>query len=319
MPTFKGYNTLITILRNKGFKINKTNEGSRVKRVLEKESYYNVVNGYKDLFLDTIATQTQGKDVIKTNTDFFEMKALYDFDREIRILYLKYILMIENNFKTALAHEFSKLYGCDNYLKLDNFDNSSNENISDITKLFGDIQQEIARQMNKNNPMITHYMSKYGYIPLWVLVNALTLGKITTFYLHMKDSDKIVIAKRFGLNFKELHKYMSMLGIARNKCAHDERFFNLKFTQNIHTRSIPYFRRIGIPTDAQNNYIMGINDIFAITIIFKQMLAKSDFNEFITALRRQFDKLNNSLKTITLNDVQKEMGFITNWTIIKSL
>ena len=104
MPTFKGYNTLITILRNKGFKINKTNEGSRVKRVLEKESYYNVVNGYKDLFLDTTATQTQGKDVIKTNTDFFEMKALYDFDREIRILYLKYILMIENNFKTALAH-----------------------------------------------------------------------------------------------------------------------------------------------------------------------------------------------------------------------
>lgn len=319
MPEFKGYNALITILRNKGFRINKTNEGSRVKRVLEKESYYNVVNGYKDLFLDATATQMQGKDVVKTDADFFEMKALYDFDREIRILFLKYILMIENNFKTALAHEFSKLYGCDNYLKLDNFDNSSNNNISYITKLFGDIQKEVARQMEKNNPMIAHYMSKYGYIPLWVLVNALTLGKVTTFYRYMKDNDKIVIAKRFGLNFKELHKYMNILGIARNKCAHGERFFNLKFTSNIHTRSIPYFRRIGIPTDAQGNYIMGINDVFAIAIIFKQMLSKSDFNEFVTLLKKQFDRLDASLKTIPLSDVQNEMGFINNWTIIKSL
>ena len=349
MPKFKGYNALLTILRNKGFKINKTNEGSRVKRVLEKESYYNVVNGYKDLFLDAVATRAQGKDVIKSNTDFFEMKALYDFDREIRILFLKYILMIENNFKAALAHEFSKLYGCDYYLKLDNFDTkksndeatlkkiarenglvypkerykaekiSEQQKISAVTKLFGDIQQEIARQMNKNNPMICHYMSKYGYMPLWVLVNALTLGKVTTFYFHMKDNDKVEIAKRFNISYKELHKYMSMLGIARNKCAHDERFFNLKFTQNIHTNSISYFKKIGVPTDSQNNYTMGINDVFAIAIIFKQMLTKSDFNEFVSSLKKQFDKLGSSLKTITLNDVQKEMGFINNWIIIKNL
>lgn len=319
MPKFNGYDQLIDILRGKGFAINEANEIEAIKRVLEKESYYNVVNGYKDLFLDISKTQVQGKDVVKPDTNFFEIKALYDFDREIRILFLKYILIIENNFKSALSHEFSKLYGCDTYLKLDNFDNSTKENISDITNLFGDIQQEIARQMNKNNAMITHYMSDYGYIPLWVLVNALTLGKTTTLYRYMKDTDKIIIAKRFKLNYRELHKYMSILGIARNKCAHDERFYNLKFTQNIHTKSIPYFRKIGIPRDNDNNYCMGICDIFAVVVIFKQMLTKSDFGEFVSSLKKHFDKLGASLRSITLEDVQKEMGFIDNWTIIKGL
>jgi len=38
-------------------------------------------------------------------------------------------------------------------------------------------------------------MTEYGYIPLWVLVNVLSFGKITTFYRLMKDKDKVVVAK----------------------------------------------------------------------------------------------------------------------------
>lgn len=53
---------------------------------------------------------------------FEEIYALYLFDRELRNLYIRYILEIENNIKSVLARVFSKKYGHDNYLKVSNFD-----------------------------------------------------------------------------------------------------------------------------------------------------------------------------------------------------
>lgn len=238
--TFKTYRQQISKLRDRGMIINKGSQGSRVMRILEQENYYNVINGYKSLFLEREATNTDDEKY-REGTTFDEVYALYCFDREIRNIYLKYLLKIENSLKTVISHEFSSKYGHDNYLKLDNFCStasvdmndlkyiakknrlilpqdikkvqqiSAEENAEAVTKLIGDIHQEIARQMNKHHQVVTHYMTQYGYIPLWVLVNVLTFGKITTFYLHMKDADKSNVAKFFGVSVRELHKYMLCL------------------------------------------------------------------------------------------------------------
>ena len=56
---------------------------------------------------------------------------------------------------------------------------SAEENAEAVIKLIGDIHQELARQMGKHHNVVTHYMTQHGYIPLWVLVNVLTFGKIT--------------------------------------------------------------------------------------------------------------------------------------------
>jgi len=339
---FKSYRQLISLLRNRGINIKKGSAGSRVIRILEKENYYNVINGYKELFIDRSASNFN-QEVYKPGTKFDEIYALYTFDREIRIIYLKYILKLENHFKSIVSHHFSKKYGYDNYLKIDNFHCtasnsvselkkiakrynldlindiseikriSQEENVANITRLIGDIHQEIARQLNKHHPMVTHYMIKHGYIPLWVLVNVLTFGKVTTFYLYMKDDDKIEIARQFHINYIELHKYMSILGFARNKCAHDERFFDIRFKQLIHTRSIPYFSSLNLPRNASGSYTKGLCDLYAIVIIFRQLLSKQDLNEFISALELEIKKLSKQLKTISVNDVLDVMGFPDNW------
>ena len=135
---YKTHRQLLTILRNRGMVIGKGSQGSRVMRILEKENYYNVINGYKDLFLDPASTTTE---LYKTGTTFDEVYALYEFDREVRHIYLKYLLKVENSFKTVLAHEFSQLYGHDNYLKLQNFhtgpspDHKVLQRIANINKL----------------------------------------------------------------------------------------------------------------------------------------------------------------------------------------
>ena len=163
--TYKSYRQLLNILRSRGMNIGKGSQGSRVMRILQSENYYNVINGYKELFLASPATPTSDE-VYKPGTTFDEVYSLYTFDRELRNIYLKYLLKLENTFKTVIAHEFSKKYGHDNYLKIDNFDTSNEQKIASAIKLIGDIQQETARQMNKHHQIVTHYMTEHGYIPL---------------------------------------------------------------------------------------------------------------------------------------------------------
>lgn len=345
---FKSYRQILSILRSRGVDIKKGSAGSRAIKVIEKENYYNVVNGYKSLFIQTPATTTSDE-AYKPGVTFDEIYALYDFDRELRIIYLKYLLKLENHFKTVVSHIFSQEYGFDNYLKLANFycgpsvENnvikriaaqnkldinkdrnlidklSTAENVANVTRLIGDIQQEIARQLNKHHEMVSHYMTIHGYIPLWVLVNVLTFGKVTTFYLNMKETDKIKVAKQFGVPYKELHKYMDMLGFARNKCAHDERFFNIRFTKYLHAKSIPNFSVLSLPRDKSGTYIKGTADAYAIAIIFRRLLSKTDFNEFKSAMESIIKKLSKQLHTIPVDDVLSVMGYTSSWRNITKL
>lgn len=298
--------------------IGKGSQGSRVIRILEHENYYNVVNGYKELFLAAKATPTTDE-VYKAGTTFDEVYALYNFDRELRNIYLKYLLKIENTLKTVIAHEFSAKYGHDNYLKIENFDNSSEKNISSAVKLIGDIQQEIARQMSKHHQVVTHYMTEHGYIPLWVLVNVLTFGKIENFYKNMKPADKTTVAKQFNLHPEELAKFMHMLALARNKCAHDERFFDIRFKERIHTKSIKNFSALGIVRAADGSYTCGTNDAYAIAIMFALLLRKSELNDFISSIQTMFAKLQKHLHTILSTKIMSLMGYNSNWSNLSKL
>lgn len=57
--------------------------------ILKKENYYNVINGYKDLFIE----EQKDDEKFKKGVTFEEIYSLYEFDREIRIIFLKYILL----------------------------------------------------------------------------------------------------------------------------------------------------------------------------------------------------------------------------------
>ena len=345
---YRTYRQLLAILRNRGVDIKTGSVGSRTIGILEKANYYNVINGYKRLFIASPATPLT-EEIYKTGTTFDEIYSLYLFDRDLRHVYLKYLLKLETHFKSAVAHIFSKEYGHDNYLKLENFHNqasadisvlkriaakenldivkdlvainriSAGENIANVTRLIGDIQQEIARQLNKHNEMVSHYMTVHGYIPLWVLINVLTYGKVSTFFLNMKEPEKVVIAKQFNVQYRELHKYMTMLGFARNKCAHDERFYDIRFSQRLHTKSIANFSSLNLPRDRSGSYTRGTCDAYAIAIIFKRLLSKQDFKEFYSSMENLIKRLSKQLKTVSVAEVLDVMGYTPAWCNILKL
>ena len=262
-------------------------------------------------------------------TKFEEIYALYLFDRELRNIFIRYILEIENNVKSVLAHEFSRKYGYDNYLKVANFDTSIKpgerktkaQKVGEISDLISNLQHEVARQLSKNNSMVSHYMLNYGYIPLWVLVNTLTIGTISVFYSHLEQQDQNNIGRFFSLKPDELKTILQVLTLYRNACAHDERLYNLKsMNRNMrpnNIKALPIHATLGIPKNTGNNYMAGVNDLFAIVLIFKTMLSKAAFAAFYGSLDALMQKLSTKLMTISISRIEADMGFVPNWHDVK--
>lgn len=116
--------------------------------------------------------------------------------------------------------------------------------------------------------------------------------------------------------------YLQVLTLFRNACAHDERLYNLK-AMNRNRRpnnilSMPIHASLNIPKNGGNNYMSGVNDLFAVAIIFKTMLTKEAFDEFFNALDELMNKLASELTTIPVTTIENMMGFIPNWRDIKN-
>ncbi len=304
---FKTHNSQMRILRSRGLIVR-----SRAKRVLEIENYYNVINGYKDLFL---RNDTETETYIE-GADFNEILALYEFDRELRFIFLKRLLKIENHIKSVVSYKFSEKYGHDNYLKIDNFipHERHNKKLKSVMEVISIFQREISNQSGKHNA-VTHYITEHGYVPLWVLVNVLTFGVISKFYGILKLEDRHAIAKVFGLQENRLFSYLKLMSIFRNICAHDERLYNSKLA-NIEVLAGPIHAELGIPKNDNGKYVYGTNDVLALLICIKEFMPTSSRGEFKETLKH-IDKasmtLKSKLKTIDIIDVLNEMGFPLNW------
>ena len=161
-------------------------------------------------------------------------------------------------------------------------------------------------------------MSTYGYVPLWVLVNILTLGEMSYFYENMKLHDKNEVAKQFKVLPNEMGKYIKNLTLARNLCAHDERFYDFKYRAGLAATHIPNFSIFAIPC-ISGNYAYGTKDAFSIAVILSLLLSRTDIKEFVSAMEKEFKKLNKDLSTITADQIKVKMGFGPKWQKLTQL
>lgn len=238
MKEYKTFNQQLKILRSRGLEV--PTDG-HPKRFLEEENYYNVINGYKDLFLER---DDDNKPVVperyRQGTHFDELKSLFLFDRELRFLFLKYILIFENSFKTVISHEFCRRYPKPNsYLEIKNY---VNNNPKKVLQQISILTKTIHDKVDKEGA-IKHYIEEHGSVPLWVLVNYLTIGNLSYLFSILTDADKNVIAKSYYNKYKKQHvsdnmvrissedleSGLKIINLVRNKCAHDERLYNYNF------------------------------------------------------------------------------------------
>ena len=304
---FKNLDEQIAILRNKGLTI----ENEKFAReVLFRENYF-FLNGYRHLFIKSESNKTYIEGVT-----FEELYSLFLFDRSFRNILFKHILIIENNLKSIMSYQLSIKYGYKEkeYLSPKNFTNNPER-----SRQVNDIIHKMKRQI-KNNAMqhsaTMHYVTNYGYIPLWVLVKVLSFGIIGELYSILKREDQANIADVYNLDVDTFANYVVILSNYRNLCAHEDIVYDNR-TQKIIDDSI-YHRKLHIPM-MDNEYIYGKNDLFALLIILKCLLKDEEVKSLVLELDSAIKELSNNLKSISIGKVLDQMGFPENWEDIKDI
>ena len=301
IKTFKTIDEQIEILKSKGLEID---DIDYAKSVLLRENYF-FLSGYRHLFLKSPKDR-----MFLPGTNFKELYALFNFDRQIRNIFFKNILIVENNAKSIFSYQLSRKYGIKekNYLNPSNFDRSN-----DKARQVNDLLKKIKRQIRVNGGQHTatmHYMTNYGYVPFWVVVKVLSFGLISELFTIMKREDQKEIAELYGISVESLLTYLPILANFRNLCAHEDIMYDHR-TQRV-IDDTKYHAYLNIPK-TDGDYIYGKDDLFGLIIILKQLLSKEDFTLLINELSYELDILDGKINTIELDKILDRMGFPVNF------
>ena len=304
---FKNLDEQIEILKGRNLVINDEEE---TKDVLLKENFF-FINGYRHMFMDKNKT---GKFI--EGTTFEELYSTFLFDRHVRNIVFKYLLIIENNMKSIISYQLSKKYGFKekDYLDYKNFNQDTLK-----ARQVHDVINKMKRQIRINGRQHTatlHYISNYGYIPMWILVKVLSFGIIAELYNILKIEDQKSIADIYNVDSENLSIYLYLLANFRNLCAHEDILYDHRTQKEIPDNK--YHRELNI-SKTENHYDYGKNDLFAITIILKELLTVPEFQDYINEIDYEINLLDSRVDVVPLNTILNKIGFPDNWRDICEL
>lgn len=274
------------------------------KKVLEKLGYYSLIGGYKEPFKHA----PSGK--YKHGVTFEEIVAFYYFDEELRTLFLKYILHVERYIKSVISYHFCEKYGelQQAYLNPNNY-NLVKKNTHEIKRLVASVKKAIS--IPSRYTYISHHANKYGNVPLWVAMNALTFGQVSKMYQYMPNDIQYKISQKFShVTERELHQFITVVARCRNTCAHGERLFSFHIRENIPDTTLHHKLAI---KQKKGQYILGKQDLFAVVIALCYLIENKEFRRFKLKLSKLMMKVLKECPHISREQLLKEMGFPENW------
>jgi len=161
----------------------------------------------------------------KPNSKFSDVVALYNFDRELRLLLFDVIEKIEISLRTKLiyhlSHEFDAWW----------FQNTSLfTDTSALIKTLSAIEEEVERS---KDIFIKEHKKKHPddlrFPPAWKTLELTSFGNLSKFYGNLKNTitSKDKIAEEYNTaNHTYLKSWLQSIAQIRNYCAHHSRLWN---------------------------------------------------------------------------------------------
>lgn len=308
MRPFKTIEEQIKILQDRGLIIN---DYTAAKTYLIRNNYYNVVNMYSKIFQNNINTYIKG-------TRFEEIKALHIFDTELKNLFMKYIIISEKHFKSIFAYNFAKEYHDKPFAYLDT-SNYPPGNPLELTKRLSFISKKINNLVkDKNNNSVKHHYNKHHDVPIWVIVNDITLGDIIKLYKLIDQKTRNEIAKDVYNIFKTnvsktetlepsyLDTILENILNVRNCVAHNNKLLDFKCRKNINYISSLF-------DDIEENRTSNRQRPFHVFIAMKCFLPVEDYAIFHNSILKRAKNMSRKLNTNITNKILKAYGFPLDW------
>lgn len=290
---YRSNEELITILRSKGVIVKNK---KRTIKYIEKYTYYSTINTYKNIF------KKNNKYVDGVEVE--EIFALFEFDKYLREIVLKYSLEIELVIKSLLANLVARKYGVKDYLRVENLDETASkdkrENLCEKIK-------ETIKDNYKKHEAITHCIDKYKFIPPFVLVKVLTMGTIKKYYSLLSQCDRQEISKKFNISDKLLEQILHNITLVRNICCH------LDLLYSRHTRFFVSFNIIDktYKTNSKNNE----TNMYMIMRCMQCLLSDKDGVQLENKIKQELRRLSKKIKTIDIDVILDAMGYPDEYNI----
>lgn len=272
---------------------------------LMRYGYYEIVNGYKDIFLENPPDESD-EEIFKDGTTFEILFDLFMFDNELRQAVFSSLTEFELNFRTALAYTMGKHLGVteQEYMKKENYKRGNQVEYRGRTEYQRDgLLRKLRRLINDDVQPMVHYRETHGHIPPWILLKGTSFGNLVVLYKLLKGKIKSeIVGILYGLDvgiiddnveFKELFSDSLALFLKyRNRAAHSGRIYNYNpDNATIRYRNFLHNNRLNISEADYRNGI-GQNDIRILLATLQMLENKEAFYRLYSSLSKESKSIN---------------------------
>jgi abortive infection bacteriophage resistance protein len=222
----------IDLMRSRGLVVN--NEGFAA-HWLERVGYFRLT-GYA-LHFRVKDADKRLTDSFLSGTRFEDIVELYEFDRHLRVLILDAVERFEVAFRTRFNNAMAARYGPHWFLQEARFSARVDK---EGKKLFDHTEFLEAAAKHQQTPFIKKYFSIYSdppYPPCWMLAETITFGTWSRAYSMLEvNQDQKPVSDAFRLSVKEMVSWSQAITDLRNKCAHQSRVWDGRFSNGPRTK-----------------------------------------------------------------------------------
>jgi abortive infection bacteriophage resistance protein len=169
-------------------------------------------------------------------TTFEQVLALWQFDRELRLITLDAMETIEVALRTQLAYVLGERdpFG---HLRVESLgpnaakrppDESLTRHQAWLDRHRRDIEDK------KSEDFLKHNRAKCEELPIWVAVETMDFGRAVRLFQILRHDDRTRIAAQFSVQDASLFEsWAKVINYVRNACAHHSRFWNRTLTYSL--------------------------------------------------------------------------------------
>lgn len=299
---FQTYEELVAKLRDeKGLSVP---DPGRAIALLKRHSYFALISGYKSLF-----KQPNGQ--YRPSTTIDDILALFEFDDHLRNLFFQAIQSIEKHIKSLLSYAFVQKYGDSQQAYLSPESYVFRSRSDEVKKLIQTYQQIVSPPFD--HPYIAHQAKKYGNVPLWVAIKAVTMGVVSKTYSLCPQDVQAMVSKEFPVvREHQLAGMLDFLTRVRNVCAHNERLYDFNSGPRRAIPAMPLHQKLGIGKE-KSFFKKGQKDLFAALVCFYYLLPREEFLQMILRIQTEIHALCARTKQLHQQQILSRMGFPPNW------
>lgn len=233
--------------------------------------YYDLINGYKDLFMVN--------DKFHQPMNFEYLYLFHAFDRQLQNVLFAFSNLVEDYFKNNLAYILAKNFGVfqNEYLSKRNYLTSKGyityeKTYKQIISTYID-KTGNKKAMDKIDEPTAHYAYKHNHIPPWILLKNVSFSNAINLFTLLRPVQKeelvnMIISAHLTTDQKiQILQYtLTLIRKCRNTIAHNLKFISFdceRYSSSLNHKSIKKF----IPNellswqDIRND--VGIHDIYA--------------------------------------------------------